>query len=525
MNRFYRVHPAFACLIIVGALLATVAPAKGAEVVIRNDTLANMGAGAIQAGFDPGESAAAWLTSTCTGTIVAVQILWRSQSGGEPPTLEQSITVFGNGTFPVPGPVLAFLEGPVLTDGFLNEYRYLDELQTIPLSIPINTGERFVVSFEFANDPDPSNGPSVVTDTGCQGQKNAINAIGLGWVNSCSLGVSGDFVIRAVVDCGAVQGACCSPAGGCTGPTTQAQCTQSGGTWQGAGTTCGTVNCPILVGACCKTDQSCEDVLTNSECTTLGGTYQGDGSECASVNCPLLEGACCKPDGSCVDGVTSGECGSMSGTYQGNGTTCALINCPPPPQACCNPISGFCGMTDPDQCTGFGGVPQGPGSACVGPSANQCPTGACCLPSGACNPSMTPAQCAAAGGAYQGTGVTCGQVSCPQPQGACCLTSGGCTISGQSLCEGFGNFWAGIGTDCVDTNANTQADACENCPGSPDGNMNGDLATNGRDISIFVNAVMGQSQDPTDLCRGDFSFSFVMDPDDIPGMVGALLGN
>jgi hypothetical protein len=45
-------------------------------------------------------------------------------------------------------------------------------------------------------------GPSVVTDNdGCQAGKNGIFAIPGGWFSSCVLGVSGDFVIRAVVDC------------------------------------------------------------------------------------------------------------------------------------------------------------------------------------------------------------------------------------------------------------------------------------------------------------------------------------
>lgn len=472
--------PGFFFLATVAGLAGATWTAVAEEVVVKNDSLTDGGNGAIQAGFDDGESAAAWLTSPCNGRIVAVQVFWKSATGGQPPSLEQSITIFANGTFPQPGPILALLEGPVMTDGFVNEFRYLDELNTIPIDVPINQNQRFVVSFEFASDPNPLNGPSVVTDTnGCQAQKNAIEAVGLGWVNACALGISGDFFIRAVVDCDEATGACC------------------------------------LVQGSCATD------VTESDCVQVSGVYQGDGTNCVGVNCPVLLGACCKSDGTCVDGISSSACAGMSGTYQGNGTDCGTVNCPQPAQACCNPANGFCAMQTPDACLGFGGVPQGAGTVCVGPSANQCPTGACCLPNGNCLPAATPAQCAAQSGVYQGNGVTCGQVSCPQPQGACCLTSGGCTISAQNICEGFGNVWMGQGTTCGDVDNNGTADICE----PPDGDMNVDGVTDGLDVHPFATAVMSASSQPLDLSHGDFSGNNVMDTADIDGMVDALLGD
>jgi hypothetical protein len=190
--------------------------AQAAEVVVQNDSLSGGDTGAIQVGFDPGESAAAWLSSPCDGDIVAVQVMWRSFFGGEPQSLEDSISIYAAGTFPTPGALLELLEGPVMTDGVLNEFRYIDEAQTILLSVPVTADQVFVVSFKFANDP-PALGPSVVTDTsGCQGGKNAVDATSLGWVNACALGVSGDFVIRAVVDCQEATGACCDGNANCT---------------------------------------------------------------------------------------------------------------------------------------------------------------------------------------------------------------------------------------------------------------------------------------------------------------------
>lgn len=134
----YRI-PGFFLLAAVAGLAGSKWTAVAEEVVVKNDSLADGGNGAIQAGFDAGESAAAWLTSPCNGRIVAVQIFWKSLTGGQPPSLEQSITIFGNGTFPQPGPILALLEGPVMTDGFINEFRYLDELNTIPIDVPIKS--------------------------------------------------------------------------------------------------------------------------------------------------------------------------------------------------------------------------------------------------------------------------------------------------------------------------------------------------------------------------------------------------
>lgn len=468
-------HGAWACAIACFATWTVHAQ----ETVVKNDSVNNGTTAAIQSGFDEGETAAAWLTSPCAGRIVAVQVFWRSLLGGEPPTLEDNITIYSQGVFPFPGPIIhAFLEGPVMTDGVLNEFRYLDELNTIPIDIPVSQGEVFIVALKFGSDPVPFVGPSVVTDSnGCQPGKNAVNAIGLGWVNACSLGISGDFMIRAVVNCEESTGACCLPSG------------------------------------------SCVPDSTGQDCADNGGLYQGDDTTCAQTNCPMIVGACCKPDGTCVDNITASSCLSMNGNYQGNGSLCSGVSCPLPAQACCNAMTGFCFMLDPVSCQSFGGVPQGTGTTCVGPSANQCPTGACCLPNGSCSPNLTPAQCTGMGGVYQGTGVTCGQVSCPQPQGACCLTSGGCTVISQVLCEGFGHTWKGTGTTCADANMNGTADACE----PPDGDMNVNLVVNGADLKIFTDAVRTSSTNPVHLVHGDFSGNGVMGVEDIDGMVQKVL--
>ncbi len=187
---------------VLAAFSCVIADAN--EVTMHNDSLTGNSQGSIVPGFAAGEAAATWLTSTCTGNIVALDVLWRSLNGGAPQSVEQAILVYDAGTFPAPGSELLELLGPQMTDGVINEYRYVDDQQTIPISVPVVQNQTYVVAFAFENPPDQTVGPSVVADTGCQEGKNALFGdigLGLAWYSSCSLGITGDWVIRAVVDC------------------------------------------------------------------------------------------------------------------------------------------------------------------------------------------------------------------------------------------------------------------------------------------------------------------------------------
>ncbi|MFN7973419.1 MAG: hypothetical protein U0166_13900 [Acidobacteriota bacterium] len=229
-------------------------PAWAVEITLQNDSFVSGGSIKVEAGFVSNEQAAAWLTVPCDGTIVAFQVGWASISTGTPDSLEDSITLYQSGTFPTPGSQIAQLLGPVMVDGYINEFRYYDQAQTQPISVPVTAGQIVVLSFQFLNDPDPTNGPSVFVDgdNTCLPSKNGIFAIPpSSWANSCVLGVTGDFVIRLIEDVppscsgGPNTGACCSPSGTCTDGLTQAQCTAAGGTYQGNGTACATTNCPV----------------------------------------------------------------------------------------------------------------------------------------------------------------------------------------------------------------------------------------------------------------------------------------
>ncbi|MBL8301050.1 MAG: hypothetical protein JNN30_22130 [Rhodanobacteraceae bacterium] len=176
------------------------------EQTVRNDSLENGQAGVIVYGFVAGEAAASWLTSPCNGTVRAVQVFWTSPLANQAMQIHDSLKVFRAGTFPNPGTLAAEIGGPVLNDGVINEWRYLDENNTVPLSVPVALNETFVVAFTYDTAPITNVSPSLVRDTnGIQSGRNALLA-NLGgsnfvWLDSATLGLTGDWVIRAVVDC------------------------------------------------------------------------------------------------------------------------------------------------------------------------------------------------------------------------------------------------------------------------------------------------------------------------------------
>jgi len=144
-------------IVAAGVLALSSAVAGAVEVTVRNDSLQDFGTATIVWGFVLGEKAASWLTSPCDGTVVAVQVFWSSPTGGTGVSLQDSIQIYRGGAFPVPGPLAVEIGGPVLTDGVINEWRYLDENNTIPLVVTVQENETFVVAFTFADliSPDP----------------------------------------------------------------------------------------------------------------------------------------------------------------------------------------------------------------------------------------------------------------------------------------------------------------------------------------------------------------------------------
>jgi hypothetical protein len=93
----------------------------------------------------------------------------------------------------------------------------------------------------------------------------------------------------------------------------------------------------IPSGACCLPSDECVNI-TSAECSLSGGSYQGDGILCIgpcsptpTPTPPASTGACCFPEGfgriCSVEGEE--ECNSIDGAiFQGLGTECAEIECP-----------------------------------------------------------------------------------------------------------------------------------------------------------------------------------------------------
>ncbi len=203
-------------LIAAAAVTLTTLGALADEVVIRNDSLENGGSGCIIGDFVPGEEAAVWLTAPQDGAIVAIQVLWWSNDNRAEPTIERNIWVRKSGAFPEPGETLLQLEAPQLTPFFLNEFRFVDENNQIPINVPVESGETVVVSVEYANRTDIRNGsPSIVRDIdGCRARRNGLYALPPfpfpGWYDWCRVepqvcgGAKGDFAIRVVLEQGDV---------------------------------------------------------------------------------------------------------------------------------------------------------------------------------------------------------------------------------------------------------------------------------------------------------------------------------
>ena len=195
--------------ILLGIALAAAGNAGASEVTIKNDSLTDFGSAAIVWGFVTGEMAGSWLTSPCDGNLVAVQIFWRSPSGTSADVIGNAIHIYRSGTFPDPGVEAQTIGGPVLQDNALNEWRYLDDSSTLPLIVPVTLNETMVVAFEFADSPQAGVDPSVVRDAdGNTSGRNTIYAnlgSSFAWLDSASLGVNGDWVIRAVVNCTTVS--------------------------------------------------------------------------------------------------------------------------------------------------------------------------------------------------------------------------------------------------------------------------------------------------------------------------------
>ena len=200
-----RIIPLFSLFTIAAT------PAFATEIIVKNDSMTNAASVTPCHCFIEGDIPAAWLTAPVAGNVVGVQVFWKSPLGGAPDHQETAIRLYDGSSFPTPGAVLTNAGGgdaevaiPMLSDGVLNEFRHLDQAQTIPLSVPVSAGQTFAVGLEIFNQSSGGGSftPSLTYDQdGCQSGKNAVYVGDADvWLNACPQGVTGDWVIRAILD-------------------------------------------------------------------------------------------------------------------------------------------------------------------------------------------------------------------------------------------------------------------------------------------------------------------------------------
>ena len=201
----------FQCRVLGLALLPLLArggAVEAVEMTLHNDSMTTPASVSPCECLIQGEIPASWFTAPLSGYIVGVQVFWESPLGAQPDTMETAIRLYAAGVFPNAGATLlndtsdpAVVPDPVLMDGVLNEFRFVGAAQTIPMRVAVAQGESFVIGLEIFNDNSGSTtAPSLAYDNdGCQASTNTVFTAG-SWSNACTLGVPGDWVIRAILE-------------------------------------------------------------------------------------------------------------------------------------------------------------------------------------------------------------------------------------------------------------------------------------------------------------------------------------
>lgn len=258
---------------------------------------------------------------------------------------------------------------------------------------------------------------------------------------------SGSFCSELVPLCSAV-GACCQLDGSCTEQREQ-DCSNANGLFQGTDTTCADAGV-CSIGACCV-GTTCSPT-TELNCINLGGIYNGDGVPCSVDTCTL--GSCCNYDGiQCIDDVISSQCTGPTEEHFDDRICGECLA-----QGSCCKKDGTCSIQPKPFCTDSGGVYGGDTTPC---QPDSCTVGACCMPNGACNNTFTLMQCLLSDGIYQGPGEDCAPlvVAGACSRGACCDLDGTCFDNTViSACDASSTFISG--DTCNDVTCEARAACC-----------------------------------------------------------------
>lgn len=185
-----RIHTVFA--------LACLAAGASADIkTYQNDSIGSGGTIACQAGFAANEIGAAIYTVPAgDGPIMLRQAQWWVCDGsgfGLAQARPMQVLVYSAGG-PNPGAPLFNSANINATPGFLNAF-------DLPANLVFPAGSTFTIGIKLINGSLFQNFSTLATDAdGCQGGKSLIFAVPpSAWTDACSLGVSGDMLVRIQV--------------------------------------------------------------------------------------------------------------------------------------------------------------------------------------------------------------------------------------------------------------------------------------------------------------------------------------
>ena len=216
----HRMKGFLAALAVMAAAWSTAAPAH-AQLTLQNDGFSSGSAG-VQSGFVAGEIGASRFLAPSAGRTLQQVVMF---FGGATTTQTVTLHVWDDtGGTNAPGAML--FEGDFQVMGSDSNLSAID-LTGMNVVVPA----QFRVGIEFQH-----NGlPSIARDADgtIAAANNYIMAQGIGWVRSQTLGLTGDWIIRALVSDGGTTG----PDAGTTGPDAGTTGPDAGTTGPDAGTT------------------------------------------------------------------------------------------------------------------------------------------------------------------------------------------------------------------------------------------------------------------------------------------------
>lgn len=272
-----------AALAVMAAAWSTAAPAH-AQLTLQNDGFTSGTAG-VQSGFVAGEIGASRFLAPSAGRTLQQVVLF---FGGATTTQTVTLHVWDDSAG-TNAPGAELYSGDFQVMGSDSNLSAID-LNGMNVVVPA----QFRVGIEFQH-----NGlPSIARDADgtIAAANNYIMAQGIGWVRSQSLGLTGDWIIRAIVsDAGG------TPDAGTTGPDAGTTGPDAGTTGPDAGTggSCnGNADCPVgqfcdtQLHSCtfeCRTDSDCG----GGTCNSLGQCLAADGDS----------GGCCSTGSATTGGM------------------------------------------------------------------------------------------------------------------------------------------------------------------------------------------------------------------------------